>query len=287
MWQVPCLTMGYSVKESDSSRIKKDTPMDKILAASQVIADARFARIPLSALAVDVAPQSLTEGYDVQQALRELLQPKLGAQVGYKIGCTSVVMQQYLAIAHPCAGNIFASRVHESGVVLEAGDYVRVGVECEIAVRLGRDLLPGGTPLTDDSVAQAIDCYFPAIEIVDDRYAKWETLGAPTLVADDFFAAGCVLGKPVQPSAIADLRDERGHALINGQEVAAGTGADVLGHPHLALRWLAEHLASRGQGLRAGQIVMTGSLVKTLWLGPGDRVKMVFAGLGDVELAFV
>ena len=261
--------------------------MDKILAAAKVIAAARFARTPLPALASEIAPQSMAEGYDVQEALRELLQPKLGAQVGYKIGCTSAVMQQYLAIAHPCAGNIFANQVHDSGVVLQVGDYVRVGVECEIAVRLGHDLLPGGAPLTDDSLAHAIDCYYPAIEIVDDRYTKWETLGAATLVADDFFAAGCVLGKPVSPSAIADLRDVRGDALINGHEVAFGTGADVLGHPHLALRWLAENLASRGQGLRAGQIVMTGSLVKTLWLAPGDRVKMLFAGLGEVELAFV
>ena len=268
-------------------RKKKYATMDNTAVAAQAIAAARFANNALPALSADIAPQSLTEGYDVQQALSALLQPRLGALVGYKIGCTSAVMQQYLAIAHPCAGNIFASRVHGSGVTLRAGDYVRVGVECEIAVRLGRDMLPGGAPLTEDSVAQAIDCYYPAIEIVDDRYAKWETLGAPTLVADDFFAAGCVLGKPVPRSALADLRDVRGCALINGQEVAAGTGADVLGHPHLALRWLAEHLASRGQGLRAGQIVMTGSLVKTLWLGAGDNVKMVFTGLGEVELAFI
>lgn len=261
--------------------------MDKTNAAAQAIAAARLGQMALPALAADIAPQSLDEGYDVQQALRALLQPKLGATVGYKIGCTSAVMQQYLSIPHPCAGSIFASRVHDTGVALQPGDYVRVGVECEIAVRLGRDLPMYGTPLTGDSVAQAIDCYYPAIEIVDDRYAKWETLGAPTLVADDFFAAGCVLGKPVPRSALADLRGVRGRALINGHEVAAGTGADVLGHPHLALRWLAEHLASRGQGLRAGQIVMTGSLVKTLWLGAGDSVKMVFSGLGEVELAFV
>jgi len=261
--------------------------MDNTVAAAQAIADARCGRMPLAALAADVAPQNLTEGYDVQDALREMLQPKLGAWVGYKIGCTSVVMQQYLSIPHPCAGNIFSSRVHDSGVKLQTGDYVRVGVECEIAVRLGRDLPWDGAPLTDEGVAQAIDCYYPAIEVVDDRYAKWETLGVPTLVADDFFAAGCVLGKPVMPSALTDLRDVRGRALINRQEVATGTGADVLGHPHLALRWLAEHLASRGQSLRAGQIVMTGSLVKTLWLDAGDRVKMVFDGLGEVELVLI
>ncbi len=261
--------------------------MDKTVAAAQAIATARCTRTALPALAADIAPQSLAEGYDVQETLRDLLQPRLGVLTGYKIGCTSAVMQQYLSIPHPCAGSIFVSQVHDSGVTLRANDYVRVGVECEIAVRLGRDLPADGAPLTDGGLAQAIDCYFPAVEIVDDRYANWETLGAPTLVADDFFAAGCVLGRPVPRSAIADLRDARGSALINGHEVATGTGADVLGHPHLALRWLAQHLATRGQGMRAGQIVMTGSLVKTVWLGVGDSVQMVFSGLGEVELAFV
>ena len=67
---------------------------------------------------------------------------------------------------------------------------------------------------------------------------------------------------------------------------AAGTGADVLGHPHNALAWLANHLAAEGRGLHAGQIVMTGSLVKTVWLKAGDVVVMELDGLGKVEAAF-
>jgi 2-keto-4-pentenoate hydratase len=197
------------------------------------------------------------------------------------------VMQEYLAIPHPCGGSVFAKGVHPSGVSLSAGDFVRVGVECEIAVKLASDLAPSAAPFTADTVAQAIEAYLPAIEIVDDRYAGWQTLGAPTLVADDFFAAGCVLGKPVARSAAPDLLDVIGRAVINDLEVARGTGADVLGHPHNALAWLANHLAADGQGLRAGQIVLTGSLVKTVWLNAGARVVMDLSGLGRVEVGFV
>jgi 2-oxo-3-hexenedioate decarboxylase/2-keto-4-pentenoate hydratase len=111
-------------------------------------------------------------------------------------------------------------------------------------------------------------------------------MGAPTLVADDFFAAGCVLGKPVARSAAPDLRDVVGRAVVNGVEVGRGTGADVLGHPHNALAWLANHLAADGKGLRAGEIVLTGSLVKTVWLGAGDKVKMELTGLGTVHVTF-
>jgi 2-keto-4-pentenoate hydratase len=261
--------------------------MTNTLAAATALAAARRTRTPLKPLAADIAPRTEAEGYRIQETLRDLLAADFGALAGYKIGCTSAVMQEYLAIPHPCGGSVFAKGVHPSGVSLSAGDFVRVGVECEIAVKLASDLAPSAAPFTADTVAQAIEAYLPAIEIVDDRYAGWQTLGAPTLVADDFFAAGCVLGKPVARSAAPDLLDVIGRAVINDLEVARGTGADVLGHPHNALAWLANHLAADGQGLRAGQIVLTGSLVKTVWLNAGARVVMDLSGLGRVEVGFV
>jgi 2-keto-4-pentenoate hydratase len=260
--------------------------MDNVLAAAQIIATARRNRTALASLAVELAPKDEADGYLIQRAVHDLLLPSAGAIVGYKIGCTSPVMQRYLDIPHPCGGGVFEKGVHDSGVSLRAADYVRVGVECEIAVRLARDLAPSEEPFTAEWVGEAIDAYYPAIEIVDDRYVRWETLGAPTLVADDFFAAGCVLGGPVARSAAPDLLKVAGRAMINGSEAGRGTGADVLGHPHNALAWLANHLAAEGRGLHAGQIVLTGSLVKTIWLNAGDHVAMELAGLGRVEARF-
>jgi 2-keto-4-pentenoate hydratase len=260
--------------------------MDKILAAARTIATARRNRAPLAALPPDLVPQDEAEGYRIQRALHDLLLPQAGPMVGYKIGCTSAVMQQYLEIPHPCAGGVFARSVHDSGARLAASDYVRVGVECEIAVRLARELLPTEAPFTAEWVGEAIAAYHPAIEIVDDRYVKWQTMGAPTLVADDFFAAGCVLGEAVARTAAPDLLEVTGRAVINGKEAGRGTGADVLGHPHHALAWLANHLAAEGRGLHEGQIVLTGSLVKTVWLGADDSVVMELAGLGNVEVSF-
>jgi 2-keto-4-pentenoate hydratase len=259
--------------------------MDKILEAAKAVASARRDLMPLRSLAVAIAPRDETEGYRIQDAVHAILLQDVGPLVGYKIGCTSAVMQRYLGIPHPCGGGVFAKGVHASGVSLRHGDYVRVGVECEIAVRLGRDL-PTGAAFTADTVAPAIDAYHPAIEIVDDRYADWRTIGAPTLVADDFFAAGCVLGKPVSRAAAPDLLSIVGRAMINGVEVGQGTGADVLGHPHAALAWLANHLAAQRKSLRAGQIVLTGSLVQTVWLNAGDRVVMEMTGLGNVAAEF-
>jgi 2-keto-4-pentenoate hydratase len=260
---------------------------DALRQAAQIIADARISLAHLPALPDEVRPKDVEEGYRIQREVHRILAPRLGALAGYKIGCTSGVMQKYLAIPHPCAGGVPASTVHASGAVLNASDYVRVGVECEIAVRLARDLVPTGTPFTSESVAESIECYLPAIEIVDDRYVKWETLGAPTLVADDFFAAGIVLGQPVAPCALPDLLAVQGRTLIDGQEAGRGTGADVLGHPHNALAWLANELARQGFALRAGEVVMTGSLVKTVWLAAGAQVRMEFSGLGSAQVTFL
>ena len=260
--------------------------MTDLRAAAETIALARRNRTPLQQLSGAAAPRTEAEGYQIQDLLHGLLAPDFGALIGYKIGCTSAVMQQYLGIPHPCSGGVYAKGVHESGVLLDAKKFVRVGVECEIAVKLGHDLGSAQAPFSADRVAEAIEAYLPAIEGVDDRYADWQTQGAPTLVADDFFAAGCVLGNPVPRAAAPDLLDVVGRALINGVEVARGTGADVLGHPHRALAWLANHLAASGNSLRAGEIVLTGSLVKTLWLKAGDAAVMELEGLGASRVAF-
>ncbi|MDB5502054.1 MAG: hydratase [Tardiphaga sp.] len=260
--------------------------MTNIAAAANIVAAARRTRTRLGSLLPDNAPQDEAEGYRIQDCVHTLLSADFGAQAGHKIGCTSAVMQTYLGIPHPCSGGIFASGVHASGASLRHDDYVRVGVECEIGVRIGRDLSAAAAPFTADGVVDAIDAYLPAIEIVDDRYADWRTLGAPTLIADDFFAAGCVLGAPRARAQVPDLLSVVGRAVINGIEVGCGTGADVLGHPHQALAWLANHLAGQGNSLRAGEIVLTGSLVQTVWLSAGDAVVMELSGLGRVAADF-
>jgi 2-keto-4-pentenoate hydratase len=260
--------------------------MDRISEAAQAIVSDRRSRSPLSVLPLWLRPQDVAEAYHIQEAVHEgLTAVGWGPLVGYKIGCTTPVMQQYLGIETPCAGGVFAGSVHASGGALDRSAFLRVGVECEIAVRLGRDLPLSDAPFTTKDVSQAIASYMAAIEIVDDRYADWRQTDTPTLIADDFFAAACVLGEAVDRDAAPDLPDVVGRTFINGVEVARGTGADVMGHPHAALAWLANNLAGRGKTVRAGQIVLTGSLVQTVWLAPDDQVEVAISGLGRVSLS--
>ncbi|WP_332685796.1 2-keto-4-pentenoate hydratase [Bosea sp. (in: a-proteobacteria)] len=251
---------------------------------AETIAAARLARHPLPPQARN-APRDVAEAYAVQGAVhRRLVASPFGARTGWKIGCTTPVMQAYLGIEHPCAAGLFAGSTHAGGAVLRHGDFVRVGVECEIAVRLARDLTD--EEATTESVRGAVGAVMAAIEIVDDRYVDWQSIGTPMLVADDFFAAGSVLGGEQAPGALPDLAGLRGRTLIDGVEAGSGVGADVLGHPYAALAWLAVHAADRGQPLRAGETVLLGSLVKTQWVPAGATVRVEIEALGAVEVHF-
>ena len=253
----------------------------------ELCAAARERRLPVPApLPPDCRPPSLDEAYRVQAALNERLSGRLGAVCGRKIGCTTPVMQRYLRIEHPCAGALHAGRTHRSPAAASFGEHWRPGVECEIAVRLGRPLSTADAPFDRAAVADAVASCMAAIEIVDDRYENFRALDAASLVADDFFNAGAVVGVPVSAWSGLDLAALRGVMTINGVEVGAGIGADVMGHPLEALVWLANHAAATGRPLSEGDLVLTGSIVETHWVGPGDTVRVEIEGLGEAIVSF-
>ena len=247
---------------------------------------ARHRRERIVALPEECRPATLGEAYAVQAALSERLAGTLGPVCGRKIGCTTPVMQRYLEIAHPCAGALYENRTHAAPATVAYADHWRPGVECEIAVRLGRPLPAAAAPYDRAAVAVAVEACMAAIEIVDDRYEDFRALDTPTLIADDFFSAGAVLGRPVAAWRDVDLAAAGGTMAINGTAVGAGTGADVMGHPFEALTWLANHAAASGRPLQAGDVVLTGSVVETKWVEAGDTVLVAIEGLGEAGVTF-
>jgi 2-keto-4-pentenoate hydratase len=255
--------------------------------AARVLSEHRLSRRRFSALEPALRPPDENGAYAIQDELHGILsRAGLGPVVGHKIGCTTLVMQEFLHIANPCAGGVFEATVHSSPAALAHANYVRPGVECEMVMRLSADLPGAGAPFTRDRVAAAVGAVMAGMEIVDDRYVDYASLDTPTLIADDFFDAGCVIGEPVADWHALDLSSVNGVTTINGVEVGRGRGADVMGHPFEALAWLANTLTRRGRYLKAGEFVFTGSVVATQWLNRGDRVVMTIDGLGSVEAGF-
>jgi 2-oxo-3-hexenedioate decarboxylase/2-keto-4-pentenoate hydratase len=253
--------------------------------AAELLAATRLAHRPLERLPDRLRPADETEAYRLQAAVNErLAEAGLGALAGHKIGCTTPVMQAFLNIPNPCAGEVFASTVFRGEGTFRSADALRLGVECEIAVTLSRDIVE---PLTRSTAGDAVAAVHASIEVVDDRYEDYPTLGTPTLIADDFFNAGGVLGSGVATWRDLDLEQIGGRMLINGDEVGRGRGADILGHPLEALVWLSWNAAARGRPLRAGQFVTLGSLVATRWVGEGDVVRIEVDGMGEAVARFV
>src|SRR5262249_55250960 len=202
------------------------------LHAARVLCDHRLARRRLLELDFSVRPPDEASAYNIQDELHGLLTAAgLGRVTGHKIGCTTRVMQEFLRIPNPCAGGVFESQVHWAPARVTHADFVRPGVECEVVVRLGSDLSLHRTPFARHSVAAAVGEVMAGMEIVDDRYVDYRNLDTPTLIADDFFDAGCVLGKPVIDWRALDLPSLNGTTCINGLEVGRGRGGDVMGHP--------------------------------------------------------
>jgi 2-keto-4-pentenoate hydratase len=230
-------------------------------------------------------PGDTDQGYAVQDAYQALARADgAGDIVGWKVALTSKVMQELLGCNQPCEGAIFATRLHASPARVAGAGFANLGVESEIAVRLGRDLPAGNGPHTRDTVADAVAACMAGIELVDDRAADYGAVDAPLLIGMNSLNAGCVLGPDVTDWRSLDLAAIKGRMVINGEIVGEGVGGDALGHPLEPLAWLANNLNRRGTMLKAGQVVMTGSIVTTKWLQPGDEMATMIDGLGEARV---
>jgi 2-oxo-3-hexenedioate decarboxylase/2-keto-4-pentenoate hydratase len=233
-------------------------------------------------------PKDLVEAYAVQEAFQGLCREHgRGAIAGYKLALTSRIMQDLMGIDHPCIGGIFETTIRRSPATVRAADFVGLGIECEIAVRLGADLGPKDAPYGRESVAAAVAACVPAIELIEDRAADYTTVTALPLIAENAWNGGIVLGQEVADWKALDLENLRGEMAINGQTVGVGHGRDVMGHPFEPLAWLANALIARGKHLREGMVVMTGSIVATQRPKPGDKITVSLEGLGSAAMTVV
>lgn len=208
-------------------------------------------------------PAAISDAYDIQEKYVALLRPEHGDAAGYKVGLTSAPMQAFCGIDHPIAGVVLARRVYQSGAALRRSDFGRLGLEFEIAVRIKSDLPVADMPYTAEMIAPHIDGVCAAIEVVDDRNADYANLDVRSLVADNSWNAGIVLSEFA--TKWPDLRGVLGRAAKDQVAIGDGHGRDILGHPFNSVAWLATQLASRGARLKARQVVMTGSVMKTVF----------------------
>ncbi len=248
--------------------------------AARFIADQHRTLATYQNLPAEHAPPSIRDAYRIQDELRALWTPLHGQVKGLKIATTTKVMQQLMGIDHPIGGQIYERRIHNSPADLNLGDYIHLMIECELAVRLGGGLPRQDRPYTLEDVRAAVTEVLPAFEMIEDRNAVYRETQATTLIADNAWNGGIVLGPSRRVPADLDLNGIGGRLTINGVERDRGRTDNPMG----ALAWVANLARDRGQAIEPGMVVITGSVVVTVPIAAGDKFEFTLDGIGTAKM---
>lgn len=226
---------------------------------------------------VFAAPVDFTaeQAYALQAEVARLREERGEKVIGYKVGCTSRVVQRQLGIGEPIFARVFDTGRFESGERLSFSRFANLAVEGELAVRLGQDVSAASAGA--EECRAAIASVFPTIEL-HHYVLRSPKPSLAELIASGGMHAGFVLPEHEAEFGLRDL--ENLSIWIDDERIGMASAADV---SELALRsvsWLADRLAEKGLPLAKGQVVLTGSLLQLFTLKPGSRVVAELAPLG-------
>lgn len=228
-------------------------------------------------------PQNIADGYQIQEVLVGLYG---GSHAGYKIGATNEAAQKMFNVDAPFMGHVMTAALRTSPATIPAGEVILHIIEAEFDFTMKEDLPARESSYTQDEVMARVENLIPAIEVPDSRYRNWSAVGMAQLIADNAIASILILGEPAKNWRDLDLAQQSVAVRVNGETVDEGSGANVLGDPRNVLTWLANTLSARGTGLKAGQIITTGSAANVIKVKPGDTVVADFGDLGSAEVTF-
>jgi 2-oxo-3-hexenedioate decarboxylase len=217
----------------------------------------------------------------------EILRRKLARGnkvVGLKAGLTSHAKMKQMGVETPCFGFLVDTFSVPDGGEIKIDQLIHPKVEPEIVFVLKKALKGPGCHI--GAVLAATDFIMPGIEIIDSRYRDFK-FDLKSVIADNCSSSRFVLGGQMTPVAGLDLRTLGVVMEKNGEPVAIGAGAAVLGHPAAAIAMLANHLGSRGEEIPAGTMILSGGVTEAVAVKAGDHVNLRIQSLGGVSCRFV
>jgi len=254
-------------------------------------------KIPFAAMPQALALSDRKAAVAVQNEFVRIKAQQCGDVVGWKIALATPAMQKMVGLDAPTAGRLHQKQVVHAPADVYASGYGRLLIEFEIAIQIGRHLLPCGVRHTGQSVADAVKAITCAFEVADDRQADYSRLAGQGLhlLADNTWNEGAVLGQwtpfsqlwpdtSVVPHAQDALGKLKGEAFINGASVGQGFAHELMGHPLHAIAWLANEANDRGTYLKTGDIAMLGSLVTSKFPSTGDHLRFALEGFEPISL---
>ena len=205
--------------------------------------------------------------------------------VGKKIGVTSAPVQEMLGVYQPDFGFLTDAMHHDDGAEIPvAGNLIQPRAEGEIAFRLKSDLV--GPGITEQDVLDATESIMPCFEIVDSRIQDWNIKIEDT-VSDNASCGVYTLGSNEVDPRDVDLPNLKMKVYKNGELHSEGLGSAVQGNPLTAVAWLANTLGEFGIEFKAGEIILSGSLVPLIPVVAGDKMHLELAGVGTASCSFV
>jgi 2-keto-4-pentenoate hydratase len=249
---------------------------------AHTLIEAARTRTAVHPLTEDYPDLDTETAYEVQDAVVQGRVDAGAVVIGAKLGLTSAAKQRQMNVAEPLYGWLTDDMQLDTGQALLCADYIQPRCEPEVAFLLREEL--AGPHVLAAHVLAATALVFPAIDVLDSRFAGYKFTGSD-VIADNSSCAGFVFGgQGIEPRGL-DLRLVGCAFEKNGVLLGTAAGAAVLGHPAASVAWMVRRMAARGHGLTAGQVVMAGALTEAVAVSPGDTVVARFDRLGTVELA--
>tara|TARA_Y100000588_G_scaffold78470_1_gene81999 strand:- start:3608 stop:4390 length:783 start_codon:yes stop_codon:yes gene_type:complete len=252
--------------------------------AAQLLLHARKPGHALTALPENALPADKAQAYAAQAELVSLLSNHSGKPVGYKVGCTNATARQMLALDSPFSGRCFEKELSASPASIDAATLHMIGIEPEIAVRIGKDLAPSKNWQRMD-VIDHIAAVMPSVEVVESRFSTWPVMGFLSAIADNGVHRHLVLGESVENWSAENIDQTKVTLTANGTTVREGVASNVDGGPLGVVAWLANHLNAMGITLAAGEIVTTGVMTDIYDSAPGEEVVAQYDLPGVVHLS--
>lgn len=253
---------------------------NRIVRAAKVLADAHRTRSVLDELPRDCVPQSLQEGYQIQD---ELIRQLGWTVVGWKVGLTDPTKWLQRGIKEPIYGRVLEPFHHHSPAALNTTSATII-VEAEFAFRLAHDLPRRDATYSREDVVTAVGSMHLTLDLANSRYRDRQAAATWSVIADNAYSGGLVEGSSVLNWQSLDLAGQEVTLFADGKHIARGTGANVMGDPVVPLVWLANARRASRDGLRRGDIVTTGSFIGAPAVGANAEVVADFGNLGQVML---
>ncbi|MGH6805415.1 MAG: 2-oxo-hept-4-ene-1,7-dioate hydratase [Ensifer adhaerens] len=262
---------------------------NEIAEAAKALDDAEASRIQTGLLSLKHPCMTMDDAYAVQSAWVKQKIARGRRVIGWKIGLTSKAMQYALNIDIPDSGVLFDDMMFEDGATIPGDRFIQPRIEAEIAFVMKAPLAGPNVSVFD--VLNATDYVTPALEILDTRILRVdpETKKARTIVdtiSDNAANAGIVIGGRAMRPQDVDMRWMGAIVSRNAEVEETGLGAGVLNHPARGIAWLANRLASYGDRIDAGQIVLAGSFIRPVEARHGDTIVADFGPQGTVSCFF-